>query len=270
MMQTPAEAVADPVAFISRFPGLSEKKAKKIQVKLFGAFGLAVDGAPVGNEVWKTRKISGILKYILANAGKAVPRETLAAVFWPDSNAKAAFSSLRVAIFELRKTLSSFGMAFDSPDALISEDKNGFFVCSPDYVQSDANLFSGLYEKSKAADLPAEEKGALLQQMTDLYDGDFLADDVRDDWIVVLREYYKSIYVAASHQLAELYRKNGQAGQAEALLLKHIQVDPYDEAACRKLMDLFTASGREVQASTLHDQFKRRANQQAAAAPTPD
>ena len=68
-----------------------------VTVKLLGKFKLTAFGTVVTDDSFKTKKIGGILKYILMNREKSVSREVLADMFWPDSDPKSAFMSLRVA-----------------------------------------------------------------------------------------------------------------------------------------------------------------------------
>lgn len=253
----PAKVVGDPVSFIlSCSP--SSQKSKLIQVKLFGRFSLVVNDVEIGEKEWKTRKICGILKYLLVNREKTISREVLAATFWPESDAKAAYTSLRVALFELRKILTRLGMAFDSEDALIAEGKNGFYLCSGNTIESDADRFAWLYEKYKSENLTPEGRKTLLLQMVELYAGDFLEADSYDEWVALSREHYKSIFIEVSHKLATLYIDSGELEQAETLLSEHMNVDPFDEKACSMLIYLYNSSGRKHQASSLHRQFNKR------------
>ena len=128
LLKEPSVIVADPDDFIRRFPTVTGSEPGSVRIKLFGAFELMADGNKIDSEMFKTRKVSGILKCILASPGKIVSREKLVATFWPDSDVKAAQNSLRVALYELRKTFSALNMPFDSRKALIMEDGDGILV----------------------------------------------------------------------------------------------------------------------------------------------
>lgn len=257
LAEAPARNAADPKEFISGCsPSL--QKTKVIRIKLFGTFKLVVDDVEIGEKEWKTRKICGILKYILANPDRTVSREALTAAFWPESDSKAAYTSLRVALFELRKILARFGMAFESEDALLAEGKNGFHLCSRNTIETDAGRFAGLYEKYNSESLSPREMQDLLVQMIGLYEGDFLEEDLYNEWTVLSREHYKSIFIEVSHKLAGLYIGSGESEQAEALLTQHMKVDPFDEKACSILIHLYNSTGRKNQASSLRRQFVKR------------
>ena len=249
-------ASADPSAFIRSFPAAAKSGVKSVRVKLFGSFGLVTDGRAIAPEIFKTRKITGIFKYILANPGQTVTREKLAAAFWPDSDRKAASNSLRVALFELRKAMAALDMAFESGAALIAEDRSGFYVCRPEIVESDVSKFAFLYDKLRAGNLHKDEEIAVLREMTGLYDGDFIEDSDAED-CAVTRAHYKAVFVEVSYKLAEHYRGEGKTELAEEHMLKHLIVDPFDERICGMLIDMYRQSGRGGQADSLRKQFSK-------------
>jgi DNA-binding SARP family transcriptional activator len=258
LLNEPSAIVADPDGFIRRFPTVTEpgfgSGPVNVRVKLFGTFELTADGNKIDPELFKTRKVSGILKCILASHGKTVSREKLAIAFWPDSGGKAAQNSLRVALFELRKTLAALNMPFDSSNALIAEDGDGFFVCRPEIVESDVSRFNTLHEALRTGHLPIADKIIAMSEIAALYDGDFLEGVDTDDYAIE-RAHYTAVYVEVSYKLAEHYVGEGNTELAEGVILKHLKIDPYDEKLCGILINLYRKTGRARQAASLKRQF---------------
>ncbi len=252
--ENPSTAVIDPKAFMANFSP-SKQGPNIIRVEFFGSFKLCTEGMQIDDTAWKTRKTGGILKYILASAGKAVPREALAAMFWPESEAKAASTSLRAALYELRKALARFDLAFESETALLAENKNGFLVAEDTIVQTDVNDFIRLYEGYGSGKLPSEEVKHALVGVTQLYKGDFLEEDPYDEWVIMLRERYRSMYVEASHSLAQIYWSAGEFDAAQSLLQRLMEIDPLDEEACGLLIGVYQATDQKNRASSLRRQF---------------
>ncbi|HYF75113.1 MAG TPA: BTAD domain-containing putative transcriptional regulator, partial [Candidatus Nitrosocosmicus sp.] len=257
MAENPSQAAADPKAFISAFSA-APQVSKQIRVKLFGSFRMFVNEVEIGENEWKTRKISGILKYILAYPKKSVTRERLATIFWPESDTKAAYTSLRAALYELRKTLARFNLAFESDDALIIEGKDGFRLNSRHTIETDVNHFSELYKQYKAQRSASENIKELLVKLTQIYDGDFLESDPYDEWAALYSDHYRSMFVEVSHHLAGLYISDGESEAAENLLLRHMKVDPFDENACSMLIRLYDETGQKSRAASLRQQFCKR------------
>ncbi len=267
MIRNPSDIISDPQAFIDKHSLQKPNAPKEIRISLFGEFKLTIDGHEVDSSIWKTRKISGILKYILSRPNKLVSRETLATVFWPNSNSKAAFTSLRVALFDLRKTLAALELAIDGENPLIGEDKRGFFVCNPKFVKSDAYEFSNLYEKSFKEDLTKKDRYMIFRQMAELYKDDYFAGEYFEEWVEVQREQYRSIYIEISNKIIEYCYLYGDQSQAEKLLYRQLEIDPYDEKACRMLINLYNESGKHDQASSLTRQFAKRFKQEMGVEP---
>ena len=199
--------------------------------------------------------MSGILKYIIASQRKTVSRDKLTAVFWPDSDGKAAQNSLRVALFELRRALAALDMPFDSSKALIAEDGDGLFVYRPEIIESDVSRFTALHETLRSAGLARGDEVAALKELTTLYDGSYL-DGVDTDEYAIERAHYMAVYVEASYKLAEFYSGEGAAELTEGLIRKHLSIDPFDEKMCGILIELYRNAGRARQAATLKRQFR--------------
>jgi len=266
MLNDPSQAVSNPKAFMQDSL-VTEQKVKTIKIKLFGSFSMKVDDTEIRENEWKTRKISGILKYLIANPERSVSRDTLSALFWPESDAKAASTSLRAALYELRKVLARFDLAFESEKALIAENKNGFNLCRRHLIECDTDTFSGLYKQYKHKNSSSKAIRILLEQMVELYEGNFLENDLYDEWIDVSREHYKSMYIEVSHKLAKLCMAAGEFEHAEALLEKHMKVDSFDEKACGMLIYLNNNTGRKNQAASLLRQFEKRFKAEMGAKP---
>jgi ATP/maltotriose-dependent transcriptional regulator MalT/DNA-binding SARP family transcriptional activator len=257
ILDQPEKAVVSPQEFIEGCRKF-EKKTRIVYVKLFGSLKLAVAGETINEIEWKTRKISGILKYILAHNDKPVSRETLVALFWPDSDAKAAFTSLRVALYELRKILAQFSMGFESENALIAESKAGFKIAKGNIIQTDIQEFSVLYSKLKEVQLSSDDKENILWRMNELYEGDFLEETPYDDWASLEREHYKSIFIESSYALGRILINRNSFDQAEKVLNKHMLIDPFDEKACAMLIHIYETTNQSMRANALKRQFEKR------------
>lgn len=241
--------------FLRKFSHTRKQPLKKdIYVELFGGFRITADGASLDESSFKTRKISGIIKYLLLNKDLYTSRETLAAVFWPDSEKKAALNSLRVALCEIRKVLSGIGVSFEDTSPLITEEERGFIVSKN--CKTDTTLFIELFQKSKAGN--AEGKKATLLAIIDLYRDGLLPLDIYDDYTTMDREYFSALFLEAAHNVATLLIRESDFKAAEMLLLRIIKLDSYNEHAYKTLIQLYRQTGQFQLADSLSRQFKKR------------
>jgi len=232
---------------------------RRVFIELFGRFKITADGLAITEDAFKTRKISGVLKYILLNTEKAVSREILAGILWPESDEKSAFASLRVALSELRKVLATCNMAFDGANALICENKSGFYISNVNELIFDTTEFVALYKQYRSSpDKGDRNRTDLLEKMIQLYHGDLLEDNLYDDWLMVPREHYRAIFVEASYALADVYMRQNLFEEAERVLIKHLKIDPLDEKACRMLLQIFKSTEQANRATAFERQFEQR------------
>jgi ATP/maltotriose-dependent transcriptional regulator MalT/DNA-binding SARP family transcriptional activator len=238
--------------------GKPHREKPKIDIKLLGRFLIAAGETAITDEDFKTRKISGILKYILLHNGKAVSRDALTGVFWPESDEKSAFASLRVALSDLRKVLARCDLSFDGDNALLCENKSGFYISGNHELRFDTDAFTDLYRIYNGSDCGDAQKIALLEEILSIYDGDLLEENLYDDWVMAQRENYHSIFIEASHALAQVYFSNRKFDEAERVLSRHLVLEPLDEKACSMLLQVFQGTDQENRAEAFRRQFERR------------
>jgi DNA-binding SARP family transcriptional activator len=232
-----------------------------IDVHLFGRFTIAVNGIQIPDEEWKTKKIKGVLEYLLLNKGKIVLRDQLMEVFWPDSDKKSASVSLRAALYELKKVLGKYGVRNDGDTPFICEKTGSLEIKPNNMLTVDMDEFLVLHDKYvKQRKSDASEKGLipLLERMNGIYSDDLLSEELYADWTFTDREVSKSIFLDTAATLASLYALQKDTHTAEKLLHKVLYVDPYNEQVCLKLLALYVSKAQRSRAVKLYSEFEKR------------
>lgn len=249
--------IKHPLNFMTCHQSKKEMK-RQVVITLFGAFKVSGKDFTLTEENFKTRKISGILKYLIVNRERPVSREKLTGIFWPDSDSKAAFMSLRVALSELRKVVADCNMAFDSDKALLCENKSGLYLNEELDITIDTIEFMKLYQQSKAPSTREASRIEILTRILGYYEGDLLEENPYDDWLMASRERYRAIYLEIAHELAAWYYKEKEYTKSEEILNKSLSIEPLDEVACGLLIRVFNATGQESRAVILKHNFEKR------------
>ncbi|MGD0152626.1 MAG: BTAD domain-containing putative transcriptional regulator [Thermacetogeniaceae bacterium] len=272
-----AEACLQDMAavFLARYGGGIEAPtiipAPKISVCLLGQFTVTVNGATIPETAWKTRKIAGVLKYLMLHRNQIVTRDHLMGLFWPNSDQKAASMSLRSALHELRKVLAWYDAPVAGDAALISEQRGGLEIKTGGGLSVDVDEFISLYREldhtsasgagrdGMAGDGDANQaKTAVLEKMIALYQGDLLKEDAYLDWAFEAREELKSLFLEASLSLVSIYLARGEYNKAEGQLLRTLDIDRYNEEACLHLLNLYTSINQRGRAAKLYADFASR------------
>ncbi len=208
--------------------------ARRVAVYCLGPFQLLIDGAPV--QQWRSGKARALFQYLVAYRDRRVPRDALIEALWPDPDALAAGTSLKVTVHALRQTLAQFEPAGHPPLLSIETQDCGYRLTATD-LWVDVEEF----ERRCALARRLERQGrhaealALFARAADLYRGDFL-EDTWEEWAIFQRERLKDCYLQA---LARLADAAFAAGDYESCIIRCQQMlekDRCREDAYRMLM----------------------------------
>ncbi len=95
----------------------------------------------------------------------------------------------------------------------------------------------------------------LLEAAEEAYRGDFLVENLYDEWTISLREEARAAYIAVARVLAETNRSEGDYEAAIRYSLRLIARDPYDEEAHMGQILTLLASGRHGDARRAYRRY---------------
>lgn len=197
-----------------------------VEVRLLGAPEVLVAGAPL---VVDTRKAVAIV-VVLATDGRAYAREELAALLWPDSGDEAARGALRRTLSTLRAAL---------PDGVLRIDRSRVELAMGQITVDLAEL-QRLGASDRAIDLVAAAglaRGPFLAGFTLRDSPDF------DDWRAARSVAVERAVAGVLDRLADAHAEAGDLAAAADVVGRRIDLDPLDEGAHVRRMDLLAASG---------------------------
>ncbi|MBX3053808.1 MAG: hypothetical protein KF753_20180 [Caldilineaceae bacterium] len=213
----------------------------ELRLFLLGSPQLLVDGE---EKILRERKAVALLAY-LAVEQTPQSRDTLATLFWPESDQQRARANLRYLLWSLRKNVG---------EAWLATDGDQIALAGAGQVLVDAAEFRQHLDKWRGHFHPADEFCAAcaesLEMALELYRGDFLQgfslDDSPqfDDWQFFQAEGLRRDLAAGLDTLVE----QGIARQCYEDAIAHARrwaaLDPLHEPACRALMKLYAWTGQ--------------------------
>jgi DNA-binding SARP family transcriptional activator len=191
--------------------------------------GIAVDG-------WRSGKARALFEYLVTHRNRAVTRETLIQALWPDPDALAAGTSLKVAVHALRQVLAESARNGASATLTVVGRDSGYELKAPS-AWVDVEEFerccrlAGQLDRTGAASEALE----LYERAADLYRGDFLAD-AWDDWVVFRREGLKDQYLFVLARLADAAIDAGDYQRCIEFCQRLLEEDMCREDTFRTLM----------------------------------
>lgn len=252
--------------FVSGCKAVRGEQLYIVKAALFGKPEISVNGVKIPESEWKTKKIKGLLEYLLLNSGKTVSKDALCEIFWPDADGKSAMASLRTALHQIRKTLAKYQAGVSGDSAFIHENLGGLQIKHDEFLVLDVAEFLRLHQElaalSKAAPDEHDRSMELLRQIVSLYRGDLMEGSDCGDLVFLERERCKVIFEDACLKLGSLYYEHGEAGQGEEILRRALALDPCSGNICLELLRLYILQGKRSKAVNLYYRFKKRYEQE--------
>jgi DNA-binding SARP family transcriptional activator len=160
--------------------------------------------------------------------------------FWPEASPEASRNSLNVAIHGLRRTLRT---ATVQPVIL---HRGGAYGIHPDLqLWLDIEEFKSRVESGRRRE-EAGDVGIATREYESadgLYRGDFLADDLYEEWTALERDRLRLAHLDALSRLSNLHFSAGRYAACAALCQRIIECDPCREDAHRRLMRCYSRQG---------------------------
>jgi DNA-binding SARP family transcriptional activator len=240
--------------------------AGRIAVNCLGSFQLQIDQRLV--DTWRPTKALALLQYLLVHRARPTPREVLIEALWPDPDALAAGSSLKVAVHSLRQMLTELGG--EASGLTVQAHAAGYQLVAPE-LWVDAEEFERRCQAGRRLDAQGQPKAAVEQYTlaADLYRGDFLEASLAD-WALLRRESLKDQFLYVVGRLA---LEAMAAADYHGCILRCQQILQHD--ACREdtyrlLMEAHGRLGQRVRVQSWYDLCVRTLDARLDIGPEPE
>jgi DNA-binding SARP family transcriptional activator len=236
---------------------LGSHRGAAAAITTLGRFSVVCDGETRPLAAWQSRKARDLLKLLVARRGHPITREAAADAMWPDQMGDRIGNRLSVALSTVRKVLdpdrrhpSDYYVVADGQSlALRLPHLDIDVVTFLDLVRQAGDLMTGL-DRSGAE--------ATLHRAQELYAGDFLEEDLYEDWAVDCREEARSAALTALRLLARLAAGRGDDEAVSQHLGQLLDRDPYDENAWLALVAAQLRLRRHGEARRRYATYARR------------
>jgi DNA-binding SARP family transcriptional activator len=207
-------------------------QSSDVTISTLGRFSVEIDGQDMPSSVWGGRMARQLCKRLVAARGWPVTREHLFDMLWPNETDLGKLGArLSVQLSAVRRVLKGGVIADRQTVAL--------------------NLNEVSTDLERLLEAPTDEEAVMT------YTGEFLPDDVEDEWAVGLRETARSKFTTAARRLAAGASAEGRHGEAVELARRLIDADRYDETAHSLLVDSLAALDDTSGARRAHDRWSR-------------
>src|SRR5919198_5741640 len=211
--------------------------AAGLRIVTLGGFAISTGGAHIGTARWGRPKVQQLFKFLLTARNHAAHRDVLTDALWPELPVEAAWHNLKNAIYRLRRVFEPQLQPRQASRFLVAEGPSYRLLLGPQ-DRWDAAAF--LRQAEAAQRSHRDEDFAVAAA---LYGGDYLPDDIYEDWTIELRERLRSAYERLLLAWGEALA--GQAAYEQAIeVTEHmLRLAPSLETAHRALMGYYCGAG---------------------------
>jgi DNA-binding SARP family transcriptional activator/CheY-like chemotaxis protein len=218
--------------------------APDLDFRFFGKFQVLVHSHPITH--WSNRKGRTLLAYLAYNRNRRICKDILMDLFWPKVSPQSARNSLNVAIHSIRSSYSTI----DSNHNYLIYSDDCYFLNPKLTIRIDVEEFRKHWKKAR---LLADREGVAgaiseLEKASSIYRGDFMEEDLYEDWTVSERENLREIYLEILENLSRLYSMDGKPEVAIDLCQSILDRDSCREEVHRRLMLCYHRAGKRGRA----------------------
>lgn len=246
----PDESVKNSIALLLKNL-IQETGVPIVHINCLGGFRAFINGVEIPSSLWKTRKAENLFKLLIIDRHQHL-KERIIEELWPESGPKSGDANLRMALTHVRKALGLKGLTDESVIL-----KRGMVYLNPEIeIYTDYELFTSLAQ-STLEDTNTDNPVILtvLEQAAGHYKGDFLPDNLYDDWTTDMRTQLQHLYLQVLLKQVECYQRQGKLVYAIQACRNYLALEPSDETVGRAAMELLWQSGQKQQALSLYQEL---------------
>ncbi|MGK7653950.1 AAA family ATPase [Roseovarius sp. B08] len=214
-----------------------------LRLECLGGFAMTRDGAKVPLSARKPRMLAGLLAVA---RHRTMTRQRLAALLWEDSDAEQARVSLRQALAQIRRAGGDGWIETEAEELRLGAG-----------VSSDLDAFQEALARDDMAEAARLYRGPFLEGL----------DATASDLAQAIAEHRARLATLATEALSRELDRAGDRPEAAALAHRLLGLDPLDEAAHRRLMQLDAARGMRGAVRTRYETLEAALRRDLGAAP---
>jgi TolB-like protein len=224
-----------------------------VLVKLLGGFDARLSAGPHLDIA--SKKTRALLAFLALPTGRPHSRAKLVGLLWSERSDEQARNSLRQALAELTRALSSV-----EPSPLVKGRDT--LALDAAAVEADTTLFEQLSTSEETSDL----RRAAALYGGDLLEGFSARDPAFDEWLTIERDRFRSLAASVLGKLVG--RETGSSAIAVAQRL--LALDPLQEESHRALMRFHADAGEIGMALRQYELCRDTLRRELGTMPSPD
>jgi LuxR family maltose regulon positive regulatory protein len=250
--------------------GTVEAAGVPIQIRTLGRFEVRrANGDLISDGQWVGNRQKLLLKAIVVNGCREIPKDILMDAIWPDSGIDASLGRFKVTLHRLRRILEPHTDGRKGSSCISLKDNR--ISLDSERCQVDANDFLAACDEIRRVNKDDDDDRCLsaCQRAIDIYGGDFLPEEPYLNWAETKRSALRDRYLGVLMEMAMLLERKNDLEQAVQCCRWAIRTDPLAEHVHQRLMGLLRRQGRQSAAIKVYRDLKRKLADELETVPDP-
>jgi len=236
-------------------------------VQLCGGVEVEADRRALSDALFGGRQGRLVFAFLVCERHRAVRREELADLLWPEQLPDSWSASLSAVVSRLRRLLTEAGL--EGTSALVSAAGSYQLILPPDATVDIEQLAAAVAEAETTADAGDVERAVQAASAAEhVAARGFLTDDC--DWVDQWRERVHDLRVRAALARSVAHLAAGSSGRAVDAARDALALDPSREAAFRQVMRALAAAGERGEALRVWERCRITLVEELGVDPAPE
>ncbi len=223
------------------------ESASWLEICSFGGFSVLRNGERIKDSEWKGKQAKALLKRLVAEQGHSCPRDVIVDMLWPDASPEVQRTNLASLLYRMRRLLDASGTAGESESCIVANSDQ--VALNVSLVRTDIDQFFTHIGKARRLKSGEPERSVEeYEKAFHIYRGDFLPEELYEDWAAAVRNWLRTQLFEALQEMAEAAELMGNSAKAAEAYAKQFHADECNEGACRKLMSHYLMNGSKTEA----------------------
>jgi predicted ATPase/two-component SAPR family response regulator len=209
-----------------------------LQIYFFGRFEVCRDGVLLSQQDWKRRKNQTLIKVLASERGRLFTHDQLIEILYPDLNPASAARNVHNRVGELRRLLEP-GLPHSKDSTYLRRLRSqGYAFTKESACWIDLEVFQEHLRRAQGFEKTKNwtEAKTEYEQAIALYRGDYLSEDIYEEWAIATAQLLRDSYLNALANLAECGAQLGEYANSVKHIQKAVGIAPSREQLYRQKM----------------------------------
>lgn len=230
--------------FISQYFLNRQNKVSSLRISFLSKFNVETKEYRIPEKSWNNKKARQLFQYLIVYRYKGfIPKDVLMELLWPDEHPEKSSKRFHVTLASLRRILQP-DIKKGEPSVYIRRSKDQYSIDPGKNAGIDIEIFDALIKRDSENTDSLERLEALKKAAT-LYRGDFLAEQLYDEWTIQLREDYHEKLLTVLSRLISICESQNQLEKCVEYTRLYLENEKHDELYYQKLMKFYGQLGRK-------------------------